>query len=247
MSEFSRRIRRAMRAEPAPIGFGAATRPPAPTMLVLAVARNADEAAAAASAGADAILLDGVAQGALVGACKRVQGTPCGARAEQADQKTVAAAREAGVDFLLVEPDRTAAAALLDREVGFVLDLREELTDIQLRTLDGMNIDAIWVGSLDGPLTLRRLMELQRVSGLSRKSLAVLVPGEIEASDLEALRAAGVAVVAVDAAKKGAIEAMKKAVAALPPRSAFRAEERPTALVPRMGIGAAEEEEEEEE
>lgn len=247
MSEFSRRIRRAMRTEPAPMGFGAASRPPAPTMLVLAVARSADEATAAAKAGADAILVEGVATAALSGVCKQAQGTPCGARAEQADQKTVAAAREAGVDFLLVEPDRTAAAALLDREVGFVLDLREELTDVQLRTLDGMNIDAIWLGSLDGPLTLRRLMELQRVSGLSRKSLAVFVPGEIESSDLEALRAAGVAVVAVDAAKKGGIEAMKQAVAALPPRSSFRAEERPTALVPRMGFGAAEEEEEEEE
>lgn len=247
MSEFSRRIRRAMRTEPAPMGFGAASRPPAPTMLVLAVARNAEEAVAAAKAGADAILLDGVAQDALSGMCTQVQGTPCGTRADHADQRTVALARAAGVDFLVVEPDRTAAAALLDRELGFVLDLREELTDVQLRTLDGMNIDAIWVGSLDGPLTLRRLMELQRVSGLSRKSLAVLVPGPIESSDLEALRAAGVAVVAVNAGTKGAVEAMKQAVAALPPRSTFRAEERPTALVPRMGLGMGEEEEEEEE
>lgn len=247
MSELASRIRRAVRAEPAPMGFGAAVRQPTPSMLVLALARSADEAEAAAKVGADAIVFDGVALERAAGARKQASGTPCGLRVEQADSTAVSAAKEAGLDFLLVQPDRTAAAALLDRDLGFVLDLREELTDVQLRTLDAMNIDAIWLGVLDGPLTLRKLMELQRVSGLSRKPLAVVAADAIEASDLEALRAAGVAAVAVEASRKGAVEAMKQAVAALPARSALRAEERVAALVPRAGLAAVAEEEEEEE
>ncbi len=247
MSELANRIRKALRTESQPLGFGAAARRPEPTMVVLAVARNGDEAAAAVQAGAAAVLFEGSDVASLASACEKAGGVPCGARVQGADRRAAEAAKAAGIDFLVIDAERTAAAALLDEKLGFALDVTGELSDAQLRTLEAMNLDAIWVGPVDGPLTVRRLMELRRVSGMARKPLAASVPADVSSDDLEALRGAGVAVVGVRASSREDVEKLRKAVEALPPRARAKAEERPMPLVPRAAAVGEEEIDEDEE
>src|SRR3990170_4291672 len=114
----------------------------------------------------------------------------------------VADAAAAGADSLVLEPE-APASALLDEDVTLLLRLRQELTDVQLRTLDALPVSALYVEREAGPITIWRQMELQRISGLARKPLALRVQPDARQQDLLALREAGVALLTVDMKEGG--------------------------------------------
>ncbi len=192
-------------------------------MLLVAVvgehwARGAGDAV---GAGADVLLLTGQPQEKeLADAISVADGRPCGMVASGADADRLSRLRDAGFDFLVLDPD--APAGLVQDEQGtFLLRLREELTEAQLRALSMLGVDALYVELEPVRPTIRRQMEIQRISGLARRPLLLPVRTDAQQEDLLALRDAGVVMVAVDLKERGAADSMRRlrgVIEALPPR-----------------------------
>lgn len=252
MSKLAEKIRRVTLVKPTPMGFGAAGRARALTMLLLGLAadRWEERARQAASGGVGALILafaeSAPKEGDLRDAVRAAGDVPCGVQLDHADPEVIERLRQADVDFFVFEAERTAAATLLDENLGYVIHLREEISDVYLRTLEPLPLDAILMPSPEGSLTVRAQMELQRVAGLARTPLIVAVPPSTGPAELQCLRDTGVAGVAVDLGVPGGVEALpalRQGIEGLPPRRRRR-EERGEPLLPAMAPSAAEEEEE---
>lgn len=245
MSKLADKIRRASKMEAGPIGFGVvAERRPSPTLLCL-LRLDKDQAKKVgdtADAAADAVIITGLEAGKLGDALQKLGDVPVGLRAEDAQRATVAAAREAGADFVLLD-EESSAEVVLEEKVGLVLRLGAQAGDTELRALSGLALDALEIAPIGEPFTVRRLMELRRLSLLSQTPLLVEVTPEIGPSRLEALRGAGVAGVILDGKSADKLSALRQAILSLPARGQRR-EERVDALLPsHTAVPAVEEEE----
>jgi hypothetical protein len=232
MSKLAEAIRRSQRVEAAPMGFGAARVAPKPTMLV-GFAGRASDLAKARDAGADLLLVDeaGKAPSALDKLREAGGSLPLGVRVDALESQQAKDLKAAGIDFTLVDAQRTSAAALLDEELGAVLILPEQAEELFLRSLEPLqSLEAVYVASVPSPLTLLDQIDLARKGGLSRKPLLCRVEGESSSEELQCLRAAGAVVVITGSAD--AVAGLKQAVAALPARKQRR-EERPVVSLPR--------------
>jgi hypothetical protein len=256
MSKLGDKIRKAMRLESAPIGFGAvAAGPRAPSMLLLVqgAASGMRRRGDLAESGVDALLLSLAnperETGEVEKWVKESGGVPCGAQVASASGQTVSALKEAGVDFLAFDAEATSAEALLESELGYVLVLSGEPSDSLLRAMEPLPLDALLLPDWRRPLTVRGQLELRRLVLLSRTPLIVPVPPDIAPGELECLRDAGVAAVAVNGADSATWErltTLRQAIDGLPPRMRRR-EERAEAILPAVGQLVAHTEEEEEE
>ena len=246
MSRLADKIKRVGRVEPAPIGFGAPPerRASATILCLLRLEKDDAKKVAQAAAAADAVIITGAHTGKLADVLKKLGEVPAGLRLEDAKRTNVVAAREAGADFVVLD-EESAAEAVLEEKTGLVLTVDRDAGDTELRALAGLSLDALDVGPLGEPFTLRRLMGLRRVSLLAQTPLLVDVPAGIEPSRLEALREAGVAGVVLDGRSADKLQALLGAVLSLPPRGRRR-EGRTEALLPAAAAAAASSEEEEE-
>ena len=86
--------------------------------------------------------------------------------------------QKAGADFAVITT-ATVASALLDEKLGFVLILDDEVSDITLRTLRELPVDALIAPTLEAPVTINRQLDLIRISSLSGKPLLTQVAGDI--------------------------------------------------------------------
>jgi hypothetical protein len=224
MSKLGDAIRRTMRAEAAPMGFGAARPQPKATMLVGVLAR-----AGTRVEGADVIVIDapgGLPSAADVKAASEANnGAVIGVRTNKAEREALAELGKSGLGFLLFDPDSTPAAALLEDEVGFVPALPADPEESYLRSLAPLSLDAFYLDTLPSPLTVARQLELTRIGVLGQHPVIAKVPADAGKSDLECLRAAGVAVLLVEDVSK--VGQLKETVLSLPPRRA-RKDERPS-------------------
>ena len=246
MSRLADKIKRAGRVEHTPIGFGvpAERRVIASMLCLLRLDKDDAKKVAQAAAAADAVIVTGADAGKLSDTLKKLgSDVPAGLRIEDGKRTSVVAARAAGADFVVLD-EESSADAVLEEKTGLVLTLGRDAGDTELRALAGLSLDALDVGPLGEPFTLRRLMELRRVSLLSQTPLLVDVPPGIEASRLEALREAGVAGVVLDGRSADKLQALRQAVLSLPPRGRRR-EGRTEALLPSVAAAASSEEDEE--
>ena len=233
------------------MGFGSARSTPSPTMLLAGLVGEgwASTVADAAAAGADLFLLSGRPnEKELKEAISAAEDRPCGLLTPQAGAKDVAQLGEAGLDFVVLAPE-APAAALQDQELAVLLQVNDDITDIQLRTIDPLPLEAIYFEPDAAPLTIRRQMELQRISGMTRKPLLLRVQPDAEQQDLLALREAGVGLAAVDLKEPGALDALRRlrgVIDALPSRRRPRREDRPEITLPRGAPAEPGEEAEEE-
>ncbi|MXZ47313.1 MAG: hypothetical protein F4Z08_10105 [Chloroflexi bacterium] len=243
MSKLRERIRSTRERRSVPFGFGPRSREAEAQrhVLVLAEVDGADSAAAAASAGADALLAgaDGIA--AVV---EGADGRPVGARVEAATSADADALIEAGADFLVFDDAQTEAAALLRPELGHVALLADaSAAEEDLRLLQPLDLDAILLPSARAAATVRGQLLTRRIAELTRKPLIVPVDGSVDATQLEVWRDAG-ALVALVAGDAAAVEAVVAAAVAVPaPRE--RREDRPNALVPSPAAGLLDEDDDE--
>ncbi len=235
MSRLADKIKRATRVVGAPIGFGVgAERRALPTLLCL-LRLDKDQAGKigdAAAAGADAVIITGLEAARLEGVLKKLGDVPAGLRLGNAERTAVAAAREAGADFVLLD-EQSSAEVVLEERVGFVVGAGTDAGDAELRALGGLPLDALEVPAVREPITLRRLMELRRLSMLSQTPLFIEVSVEAGPSQLEVLRDAGAVGVIIDGKSAGKLAALREAVLSLPPRGRRR-EERTEAVVPSL-------------
>ncbi len=242
MSKLADRIKRASRVEAGPMGFGvAAERRASPTLLCL-LRLDRDQAKKAGDGGADAVILAGLEAAKLGDVLKALGDLPVGLLLDDAQRQTVAAARAAGADFVLLD-EESAAEAVLEEKVGFVLRVAAGAGDTELRALAGLPLDALEIAPVEEPFTVRRLMELRRLALLSQTPLLVEVAPDTAASRLEALRDAGVAGVILDGESAHKLAALREAVLALPARGRRR-DERAEALLPTLTAGPDLEDEE---
>jgi hypothetical protein len=259
MSKLANKIRKTTRVEPAPLGFGVAAARPRPPSLLLMVhgpASGMRPPADLTDSGLDALLLslNPERESAEAARWAKVAGElPCGLRIPSATSETVAALKQAGIDFLAFEADSANADALLDTEMGYVLSLTgpDASGDTLLRAMADFSLDALWLADWHGPLTVQSQLELHRIHLLARAPLLVPVRADVGAGELECLRDVGVVGVAVDGREHNVwdqLPALRQAIDGLPPPRVRRREERPDAVLPvsARAPSSAEEEEEEE-
>jgi hypothetical protein len=209
MSKLAEAMRRALRPEARPIGFGIATAPPNRTVLLLA--RVAGGAEAGQVGGAADAFITSTTDGAPAG------GTLLwGAEAAVAGRAGARALREAGADFLIFDDATTDASVLLEDGLGFIMRVDFEASDTYLRSVEGLPLDALLVPGLDGALTVRRTLDLRRLTAFTRKPLILPVRPDIDPTHLEALRDCGVLGVVAEGAE--AVAALRAKIDALPPR-----------------------------
>jgi hypothetical protein len=246
MSKLSEKIRRAGQVESAPLGFGLGpARAAAATMLCL-LRLDKDQSKKPEASDADAVILTGVAAEKLGGVAKKVGETPLGVRLDRGDHESVAAAREGGADFAVLDGAASAEAVLERSGVGLVL-VADEWGDTELRALAGLGLDAILVGPMAEPFTLSRLLALRRLALLSQTPLLVEVDPKIEASRLETLRESGVVGVVLDGKSAGKLSSLRKTVLALRPRGKRKGEHTDALLPSPVGAGTGEDEDDEDE
>lgn len=250
MSKLADLIRRATRAEPARLGFGAGTHTPTASMLLAASIgerwkRGVGEAVAA---GADVLLLTNTpSDKELSEAIEASDGRPCGLIATKIEADQLPRLRQAGIDFLVLEP-QAPASVLQEEELGFVLRLAGDLSEAQLRTLGTLSLDALYVERKDdGPPTIERQLELQRISGLTHGLLLVPVRAGAEQQELLSLRDAGVLILTIDLKERGAADALRsvRGIIDALPRRRKRRDEAEVALLRTVGRPEPEEEEDE--
>jgi hypothetical protein len=225
---------------PAPLGFAAkaaAAAPPTMLCVVRLASNESNKAEEAAKKGADAVIVDGVDAGKIKEFANKAPNILLGARPQKSERENIASLKLAGAHFIVLESDSGLAEALLEENVGFVLASRGQPGDTWLRLLGDLGLDALIAAAPDGDLTIERLLELRRVSALSRTPLLVDVPADAEASRLQALRESGVAGLIVDGSSLGKLGKLRETIAALPARGKRR-EERSEAMLP-TGVGAA--------
>jgi len=245
MSKLADRIRKASRPEPPPIGFGApasARKNPSLLTIVRLSPGEAGKAGEAAAKGADVVIIDGADAGKVRDAVSKGGDVCIGARPPHADRKSVAALRESGADFAVLEAESAMAEAMLEEKIGYVLDHRGGADDTGLRLLGELGLDAIIIPPPPERLTLQELLKLRRVAALTRTPLLTSVKPEAEAGYLHVLRDSGVAGVIVDWSAAGRLSDLKARIESLPPRGRRR-EERVEAVLPVTPPSHDEEEE----
>ena len=248
MAKLNDLIKRATRPDPNQMGFGASARKSQPSVLLVALVGDHWSRAVsdAIAAGATVIVLQGKpGERDITDAVAAAGDAPVGVTLNDSSMDVLPKLREAKVDFVLVGPN-APAAALIEEELAIVLQLREELSDVQLRSLEPWSLDAIYVDREVASATIMKALELQRVGGLARKPLLVPLPVDSTKDDLMALRDAGVAMLAVDTKERGALDSLKKfreTIDALPRRRP-RKDDKREAFLPTSGAGAAHEHEE---
>lgn len=243
MSRLADRIRAASRVESGHLGFGiAADRRPTPTMLCLLRLDKGQMKGAGAAASADAVIITGLEPDRLQEPAQKLGDVPLGLRLEEGQRAAVAAARDAGADFVLLA-EGSSAEALLEEKVGLVLRLDGDESDAELRALAGLPLDALEAPPIGDPFTVRRLAALRRIALLGQTPLLVEVTAGIAASRLQAMRDAGVVGVILEGRSADKLAALRETVLALPARGRRR-EERAEAILPALaGVPDADDEE----
>ena len=232
MSKLSDLIRKATRPTHQPFGFTkSSARTAEKTLLVVASLSSADagKAAEAFEKGADTVIVDAAPK-------KAGDGGPVGVSIQGAGREQVAALREAGVDFVVLDSTSTPAEALLEESIGFVLRLDEDAEDTTLRLIGEMGFDAVIVPAPADPLTLAELIGLRRVATLTRLPIMTTARADASASRLQALRDSGVCCAIVDGSELGKVGKLQETIAGLPARGRKR-EEKGDGAIP-TGVGA---------
>ncbi len=229
MSKFRQLIRDTGKT-PAGFGFAALSRQPkARHILVVAEASDAAGAKAAVDAGADAVVFTGASS--EVSAAVKSAGRPVAVWLLDADRSSVQAAHEAGADFFVFDDGRAHASSMAVEEIGRVLVLGADQEEQRLKSIAGVDLDALLVTGDPGALTVRDLLALRRVAGYAGAPLLVAseqVPG-VEA--LEAWRDAGAAAVLVRGGEGVVREVVAAADAVPAPRK-----RRNEGVIPSIGL-----------
>jgi hypothetical protein len=144
---------------------------------------------------------------------------------------------KSGADFIILPAD--GAVLLPDKKIGKILQIEASITDILLRTVNELPIDAVLLteGHESGlVLTWKRLMLIQRFSSLLNKPLLIEVLPSITDTELQAIWEAGVSGVIVTANTEQA-EAVMQSLRKVIDKLSFpakRKREKSLAIVPHI-------------
>ncbi len=249
MSKLTDLIQQATRPRATPLGFATARSEPAPTMLTVAVVSQGwkDAVSDAISAGAAAILLtDGPSNADIKAAVEAAGDAPVGL---VADSSKLDGLSDTGLDFIVLDND-APASALQNEDLTFLLNAHEGLSDVQLRTIEPLPVEALYVDAPSAELTIGRQMELQRITGLARKPMLMSPAPDSDRDTLLSLRDSGAVLLAVDmSAADGSktLAALRKIIDALPSRRDRQRGDKAEVTLPTASHGHEETDEDDEE
>ncbi len=239
MSKLSEALQRKRRGESARVmGFGTRSASKDRGLLLGVLGASTSEAADALEAGADFVAVKATDADAAVAALEGLDGL-LGARVTRLKAEGVKTLEDAGTaEFVVVDQDR-AAAAIVDSDLGLVLEANEAWEDAPLRALAPLSLDAVLVRDLvEEGFTVERRISLTRVATLCGAPLIVRVGADVSTLDLGALRESGASAV-IPAARASARElaALIEKLEAVPLRPPHKGAEGGFALVPSAGSG----------
>ena len=172
MSKLAERIRNATRLQPQPLGFVTARSAEQATMVLAALdAGCRRRARTLAARGADVVIVGSADAPRAAGGARGRDGRPRRVR-RRSDPDEAKRFREAGFDFVIFDPDRAGATALLDEDRRLHASAaRATSRTSRCGRSRGFRLDAIDIGAIAAPLTVRRQIDLQRLFALTRKPL----------------------------------------------------------------------------
>ena len=244
MSRLMDLLEKAQTAAPG-IGF-AASRQAAATPSIALIGRitssELSDSQGAADSPVDAFLvtLDPSDAGAIGCVSEALRGKLWGARVGSASSNDARALKEAGCDFIVFDAEGTSASLLNDDELGKVIAVgfdEPEFDEDEARAIRSLDIDCALLSPAEGllPLTVQKLLGIQKMRELVRKRTILNVPSDTAKSELETLRNAGISAVAVSLADSAdQMQRIKDDIAALPRR---RPQSSRGSSTPSVGFG----------
>lgn len=235
MSKFIDKLNSIASGGLAPMGFHRAGAKPGSRMALVA-----HVAAEAKAGGADAMLVS--IPKAAKSLKKPKAKIPWGGWLKEVSATGVKRLGEGGADFV-VFPAASVSSAVLEEELGKIVEVEAALDAGLLKAIDDLPVDAVLIAGEKPSLTWQDLMLFRRCANILTKPFLAVVSTDITASELQALCEAGVAGVVAGAN----IDKLRKAIDKLPsPKAGKRRKAEP--LLPRIGgVGTVSEEEEGEE
>jgi len=184
VSKFIDRLKQVSQPPPPPIGFrhrqAEAERP-----RLQLVALLQDRVAPEKLAPADAVVVTDVKSAPESG----IRGVTITGKAE-ADT-----AIEAEADFVVLPADSPVISS--EKKIGKVLEVNTSITDVLLRTVNELPVDAVLLAEDEGDLTWQKLMLFQRFAGILTKPVLVKIIPQVSAEELQLTWDAGVCGVAM--------------------------------------------------
>ena len=211
------------------IGFAASRQSAAvPSIALIGRVSAAElrEDTSLADSPADALLitLDASDSGAVGRVSDALGDRLWGARVGSASSDDIGRLKEAGCDFIVFDAEGTSAAVLNDGDLGKVIAVafnEPEFDEEEAKAIRTLDIDCALLTPPDGlmPLTVQKLLSIQKMRSTVRKRTVLNVPADTGKSELETLRNAGVAAIAVSLAEAGdETQRLKDDIANLPRR-----------------------------
>lgn len=212
------------------IGFAAsrqATATPSIALIGRVTAAELTGDSSLSDSPADALLVTlDASDGAAIGRVKdALKDRLWGARVGSASADDANALKDAGCDFIVFDPEGTSAAVLNDEDLGKVIAVGfddPEFDEEEAKAIRTLDIDCALLTSLDGllPLTVQRLLGIQAMRATVRKRPILATSAELGKAELETLRNAGIAAIAVSLVDAGSeeIQRIKDDISGLPHR-----------------------------
>jgi hypothetical protein len=257
MSKLIEKLTKSRQAEPQPMGFmlSKAATEKSRLQLIAVITTEALEKYAQDIAKADAVIFEIAKADDISSLEKAVQlkdGPTPGARLRTGSAGLLKKTLNAGCDFIIFTP-QSPFTVTKDEKLGRILELETGLSDVLLRTVGELPVDAVIAleKAVEETLTVNRLMDLQRLLFLINKPLLVNIPPSFSTEELQALYDIGITGVIVEITGAKAAEKLadlRQAIENLK-KTAPRKKDKMSAILPRLQpeVPQAKEEEEEEE
>ena len=227
MGKLIERLNKSGKSTAAPIGFGRTAPAAEPALGIVAALGSSDKGLAkkAVEQGALAVVLGSSDKGAAKDSGLEV---PVGASLP---------ANCAAWDFVVAGPDDALDACIEANSIDVVLRLPEKPSDHLVRTLEALPVDA-FIMAPPKSLTAEGLAQVYRVTRSTQKHVLAATPADVSKVLLTALRDAGVAGVLVNVSKDNieGLGALKKTIAALPPKKSRSRTSRGVATLPSVSV-----------
>ena len=228
MSKLVDMLERATAPTQTPMGFGPASRrgDQAPALAVIgrALTSELEHDPGLAKADVDAVLVElhaGARQNSVEAAMDSLEGRIWGLSLdERAGSEVVAAAKERGCDFLVLDAFSAPASLLSEEDLGKLVSVQGDVEERTAGAIRGLGFDGALYLPADvlSPLTLGRLIAVQTVHRLFGDPFLVSASGELSQPELKELRDAGIAGIVVELSNVEAIARVRNDIWSLPRR-----------------------------
>lgn len=225
MSKFVEMLEKTEEITSEPLGFGTSRKAKSsPTILIIGQASADDLAknAQLADSEADAILLTVAMSNekALDAVGETLKDKLWGVRVGSISEEQAASLKDKGCDFIVFDPENTAASLLNDEDMGKVIAISSGLDEDQGQAIHMMAIDCALFTPEESvtPLTVQRLIDIEVIRGLVGKMFLMTAPADLGKADLESLRNGGVSGLVIGLAEADGIAKTKETIQDLPRR-----------------------------